>query len=109
MSKFMVKTHKILIFLSRMVLEWREREHEDVDRAILGYVNYPKSLIRCGLYKFWNLGVLRAQPRLVQMFMDYWDIPDIEAFILDGMPLKLEVDDIYFIMVLSHRSEVVNL
>ena len=42
------------------------------------------------------------------MFVDYWD-PDIENFQLDGMPLRLEVEDIYFIRGLSRRSEVVNL
>ena len=49
MSKFMVKSHKILIFLSRMVLEWREFEHEDVDRIVLGDVNVQQALRRCGL------------------------------------------------------------
>ena len=70
MSNFMVKSHKNLIFLCMMVLEWRERVHEDVDREILGDVNAQQALIRCGLYKFWNLGGLRSQPRILQMFMD---------------------------------------
>ena len=42
------------------------------------------------------------------MLINYWD-PDIEAFQLDGMPLRLEVEDVYFITGLSHRGEVVNL
>ena len=42
------------------------------------------------------------------MFIDYSD-PDTEAFIPDGMPLRLEVEDIYFIIGLSSRGEVVNL
>ena len=62
------------MFLGRMVLEWREHEHEDVDRAFLSYVNTQKSFRIYGLYKFWNLGGLRAQPRLLQMFVDYWDL-----------------------------------
>ena len=42
------------------------------------------------------------------MFVDYWD-PDTKSFMLDGMPLRLEVEDIYFIRGLSRRGEVVNL
>ena len=42
------------------------------------------------------------------MLMDYWDL-DIETFHIDGMPLSLEVEDIYFITGLSLRGEVVNL
>jgi hypothetical protein len=37
-----------------------------------------------------------------------WD-PDTEAFNLDGKPLRIEVEDIYFITGLSRRGEVVNL
>ena len=42
------------------------------------------------------------------MLIDYWD-SDTEAFQPDGMPLRLEVEDIYFITGLSHQGEVVNL
>jgi hypothetical protein len=38
----------------------------------------------------------------------YWDI-DSESFNLDGQPLRIEVEDIYFLMGLSHQGEVVNL
>ena len=79
MSNFMVKSHKNSFFLGRMVLEWRECEHEDVDKEILGDVKAQQSLRRCGLYKFWNLRVLRARPSLLHMFVDYWDL-DTEAF-----------------------------
>ena len=51
---------------------------------------------------------LRAQPRILQMLVDYWD-PNTEDIQLDGMPLRLEVEDIYFIIRLSHQGEVVKL
>ena len=70
--------------------------------------NAQQALRGCGLYNFWQLGSLRSQPRLIQMLVDYWD-PDMEAFQLDRMPLRLEVEVIYFITGLSHRGEVVNL
>ena len=91
-----------------MVLEWREREHEDVDREFHWYINAQQALKICGLYKFWKLGGLRDQPRLLHMFVDYWD-PDTEAFQLDGMSFKLKVEDIYFIIGLSRWGEIVNL
>ena len=42
------------------------------------------------------------------MFVDYLDL-DTEAFMLDEIPLRLEVEGIYFIIGLSHPGEVVNL
>jgi hypothetical protein len=61
----------------------------------------------CGLYKFWELKGMRAQVRLLQLLVDYWD-PDSESFNLDGKPLRIEVEDIYFLTGLSRRGEVVN-
>ena len=51
---------------------------------------------------------LRAQPRLLEMLVDYWD-PNTEYIQLDGMPLRLEVENIYLIIKLSHQGEVVKL
>ena len=42
------------------------------------------------------------------MLVDYWD-PSNEDIQLDGMPLRLEVEDIYFIIGLSLQGEVVKL
>ena len=51
---------------------------------------------------------MRAQPRLLQMPVNYWDL-DTKMFIIDGMPFRLEVEDIYFMIGLSRRGKVVNL
>ena len=91
-----------------MVLEWREREHGDVEEAIQGDLTDQQALHTCSLYKFWCLGSLRAKPRLLQMLVDYWDL-DSESFHIDKMSLNIEVEDIYFIIGLSRRGEVVNL
>ena len=80
-----------------MVLEWREREHEDVDRDVQSDLITQQALQICGIYKFWNLGILRDQPRLLEMFVSYWD-PETEAFIVDGIPLRLEVEDITILL-----------
>ena len=62
-----------------MVLEWREREHGDVEEAVQGDLMAQQALRACGLYKVWLLGSLRAKPRLLQLLVDYWD-PDYEYF-----------------------------
>jgi hypothetical protein len=91
-----------------MVLEWREREHEEVDAAVDQDLVAQAALKICGLYKFWALNGMRDQVRLLEMLVGYWDL-DSERFILDGQPLRIEVEDIYFLTSLSCRREVVNL
>jgi hypothetical protein len=91
-----------------MVLEWREREHEEVDVVVEKDMRAQMALKICGLYKFWALKGMKAQVRLLQLLVDYWD-PDNESFNLDGKPLRIEVKDIYFLTGLSRRHEVVNL
>ena len=56
-----------------MVLEWREREHEEVDAAVERDVGEKLAIKRCGLYKFWTLKAMRTQVRLLQMLVNYWD------------------------------------
>jgi hypothetical protein len=92
----------------KIVLEWREREHEEVDVAVDRDPGAQMALKRCGLYKFWALKGMRAQVRFLEMLVGYWD-PDSESFNLDGKPLRIEMEDIYFLTGLSRRGEVVNL
>ena len=54
-----------------MVLEWREREHGDVEEAVKGDIMAQQALRACGLYKFWCLSSLRAKTRLLQLLVDY--------------------------------------
>jgi hypothetical protein len=83
-----------------MVLEWREREHEEVDATVDGDPVAQAALKICGLYKFWALKGMRAQVRVLEMLVGYWD-PDGERFILDGQPLRIKVEEIYFLTQLS--------
>jgi hypothetical protein len=71
-----------------MVLEWREREHEEVDAAVERDLGAQLTLKICGLYKFWGLKGMRDQVRLLQMLVKFWD-PDTEVFNLDGKPLRI--------------------
>jgi hypothetical protein len=91
-----------------MLLEWREREHEEVDVVVERHLGAQMALKICAMYNFWALKGMRAQVRLVQMLVNYWD-HDTETFNLDGKPLRIEFEDIYFLTGLSHRGEVVNL
>jgi hypothetical protein len=83
-----------------MMLEWREREYEEVDVAVERDPGAQMALKICGLYNFWALKGMRAQVRLLQMLVNYWD-SDMETFNLDGKPLRIEVEDIYFLTGLS--------
>jgi hypothetical protein len=44
-----------------MVIEWREREHEEVDVVVERDVRAQQALQRCGLYKFWAIKEMRAK------------------------------------------------
>ena len=81
-------------------MEWREREHEEVDEAVERDPVAQATLKICGLYKFWALKGMRAQVRLLEMLVGYWD-PYSKRFIFDGQPLRIEVEDIYFLTRLS--------
>ena len=83
-----------------MLLEWREREHGDVEEALQRDLMAQQALRACVLYMFWCLGSLRVKPRLLQRLVDYWD-PESKTFQIDGMSLSIEVEDIYFITGLS--------
>jgi hypothetical protein len=41
-----------MVFLCRMVIEWREREHEEIDTVAGRDAGAPQSLKICFLYKF---------------------------------------------------------
>ena len=63
---FNVNNDQKLFLMCRMVLEWREREHGDVEEAVRGADLMAQQALRaCGLYKFWCLGSLRAKTRLL--------------------------------------------
>ena len=85
-----VNNYQISCFLCRMVLEWREREHGDVEEVVQGDLMAQQALRAWSLYKFWCLGSLRDKPRLLQMLVYYWD-PNSESFHIDGMSLSIEI------------------
>jgi hypothetical protein len=49
-----------------MVLEWREREHEDENNATENHPATLAALRNCGLLKFFRIPGMRAQVRLLE-------------------------------------------
>src|ERR1700733_1099097 len=90
-----------------MSVTWREREDAAVANEVMNDPQAVDALRGCGLLKFFKLPNMKANTRLLEMLIDYWDIEE-EAFMIDQMPLRVEVEDIYFITGLSQRGEVVH-
>ena len=83
-------------FFLSMPITWREREHTTVDNEVMNSPEALDALRGCGLLKFFKLPNMKANTHLLEMLIDYWDV-DEEAFMIDQMPLRVEVEDIYFI------------
>jgi hypothetical protein len=91
-----------------MYVRWREREHEEVDQMVEEDPESVATLKQCGMWKFFCCPFMRAQPRLLNHLVEYWN-PDAEAFMLEGQSLTPTTEDIYFLTGLSRRGELVNL
>ena len=91
-----------------MVLEWREREHEDMDWEALRDAPTLQALQKYGLLKFYCTSSMKASVCLLKKFISYWD-HDLGAFDLQGEILEVTVEDMYFITGLSLRGMPMNL
>jgi hypothetical protein len=54
-----------------MYVHWREREHEEIDILVEENNTTITALKQCGLWKFFQCPILRAQPRLLNTLVDY--------------------------------------
>ena len=91
-----------------MVLEWREWEHENMYQEALQSVPTIHALQMSGLLKFFCTSPMRANVRLLEFMINYWD-HDLGMFDLQGETLEITSEDIYFIFGLSRRGASVNL
>ena len=91
-----------------MVLEWREREHEDMDQESLQDAPTVNALRQSGLLKFFYTSPMRSNVRLLEFLINYWD-HDLGMFDLQGEFLEVTSEDVYFISGLSRRGASVNL
>ena len=90
------------------MLDWREREHEDVDLAAINHQPSIDALKACGLFKFWAIPGMRAQVDFLQWLVDRWNVQD-HCFIIGGHQLEMELEDIYFLTSLPKRGEQLTL
>ena len=79
-----------------MVLEWREREDEDMDQDALRSAPMVHALWQSGLLKFFCTSPMRSNVCLPKFLINYWD-HDFGAFDLQGELLEITLEDIYFI------------
>ena len=92
----------------KMVITWREREHEEEDMIALHDQGIVTALRNCGLLKFFRIYSMRKQISLLQYFLDAWD-PINQEFQIRGKSIPLTVEDIYFLMGLSRRGAPLSL
>jgi hypothetical protein len=91
-----------------MVLEWREREHEDDNNAAENHPATIAALRNCGLLKFFRIPGMRAQLPLLEHIIHMWD-PDQQVFHVGMHTLTIDIEDIYFLTGLSRRGSHVTL
>ena len=101
--------NQICLFVrENMVLEWREREHEMMDQATLQSSPTIEALRNSGLLKFFCTSPMRANVRILEFLVNYWD-NDLGMFNIQGETLELTIQDLCFITGLSQRGAPVNL
>jgi len=66
-----------------MYVPWREREYKDIDSLVSEDPSALTILAQCGLLKYFQCPLMRAQHRLLNALVYYWH-PDAEAFMLEG-------------------------
>ena len=63
------------------MVDWKEREQEDVDTQALNYPNFLEALWACGLLKFFLTPGMRAQLEFLRYLISLWDI-NHEIFVI---------------------------
>jgi hypothetical protein len=91
-----------------MVLEWREREHEEDNNAAENHPQTIAALRNCGLLKYFRIPGMRAQVHLLEHLVQMWD-PDQQVFNVGAHTLTIDIEDIYFLTGLSRRGSYVSL
>jgi hypothetical protein len=91
-----------------MVLEWREREHEDDNDTAKNHPQTIATLRDCGLLKYFRIPGMRAQVRLLEHLVRMWD-PDQQVLNVGSHTLMIDIEDIYFLTGLSRRGSYVSL
>lgn len=96
------------IHRSKMVVRWREHEHEEEDMVALHDPVIVTALRNCGLLKFFRISSMRQKINLLQYLLDAWDLTN-QVFQIRGKSIPLTVMDIYFLTSLSRRVSPLSL
>lgn len=99
-TKKTINNAQFFYFFRKMVLEWCEREHEELDNEVVENEKTLESLQLCGFKIFFELNGMWLQHWMLELLVIYWDLIS-DAFLVDVKPLRIEVDDIYFLTRLS--------
>ena len=83
-----------------MVLDWREREHEDMDQEALQDAPTINVLRQSELLKFFCTSPMQSNVHVLEFLINYWD-HDLGMFDLQGEFLEVTSEDVYFISGLS--------
>jgi hypothetical protein len=88
-----------------MSIHWRERDWSRLREAVTNEESTVRdTLAACGLLKFFECPLIRAQEFLLQFLIRMWD-PDRHCFIVWGEELAFTaVEDIYFLTGLPFQG-----
>ena len=90
------------------MVDWKEHEHDDIEPQEMAVPNCLDALRNCGLLKLFLTPGLRAQLELLQYLISLWDVNQ-EIFMISDQELELDTSNIYFVIGISRRGELVNL
>ena len=92
----------------KMVIIWREREHEEQDMISLNNQGTVEALRNCGLLKYFRLCSMWQQIELLQFLVCSWD-PTDHAFHIRDKVIPFTIDDIYFLIGLLRWGAPISL
>lgn len=69
--------------------------------------NALDALRGCGLLEFFKMPNMKANTWFIELLIHYWSVED-DAFMIDQMPLTIQITYIYFITSLSRKGEIVH-
>jgi len=59
---------------SQKMVDWKEREHKDVDNQVMNDPNCLEALRACGILNIFLTPGMRAQPEFLRYLISLWDI-----------------------------------
>ena len=92
----------------KIIITWREREHEEQNMISLNDLRMVRALGDCGLLKYFIISGLRQNMELLEFLVCSWD-PTIETFHIGDKVVPILVEGIFFLTGLSRRGSPISL